>query len=177
MNDCKGKGKDTILALFYAFSYFFQVFLAGFALLVTRELKIGWLKVVLFKIIRGQAKPLLQTLLDWKFWRAGTTVFCCMKRPVDFLWVPGYHFRCCFRFRFRFVEIRLSIISIINQTLEVIRVMQSFLSNDDYHYFLNTSKALCGEVKRKTTHPAPNREKSVEYLERTRAFKLYCSAR
>lgn len=73
---------------------------------------------------------------------------------------PGYHFRCCFRFRFRFVEIRLSIISIMNQTLEVIRVMQSFLSNDDYHYFLNTSKALCGEVKRKTTHPAPNREKS-----------------
>lgn len=42
--------------------------------------------------------------------------------------------------------------------------IQSFLSHDDYHYFVNTSKRLFGYIKRRSIYFHLNAEKSNEYL-------------
>ncbi len=48
---------------------------------------------------------------------------------------------------------------------EIIRLLQSFLSNDDYHYFMNTSKQCFGELKKTTIYFPLNEEYSLRYVE------------
>ncbi len=43
--------------------------------------------------------------------------------------------------------------------------IRNYLSNDDYHSLLNTSKKLFAEMKRKTIYFHLNQEKSLQYLE------------
>lgn len=47
----------------------------------------------------------------------------------------------------------------------LLREIQSCLSNDDYHYLMNASKRLFGDVKRKTIYFALNQKSSVQYLQ------------
>ncbi len=47
---------------------------------------------------------------------------------------------------------------------EIIRLLQSFLSNDDYHYFMNTSSQYFGELKKRTIYFALNEEYSQRYI-------------
>ncbi len=46
---------------------------------------------------------------------------------------------------------------------DIFQLIQTFLTNDDYHYFLNSSKRLFGELKRKTIFFKLNRERSYLY--------------
>lgn len=47
----------------------------------------------------------------------------------------------------------------------IFRIIQTFLSNDDYHYFLNSSKIHLAELKRRTIFFSLNEESSERYLE------------
>ncbi len=46
---------------------------------------------------------------------------------------------------------------------DIFQLIRTFLTNDDYHYFLNTSKRLFGDLKRKTIFFKLNREISFLY--------------
>lgn len=50
----------------------------------------------------------------------------------------------------------------------IIKQLQSFLSYDDIHYFMNTSKRYFSCLKQETIYFSLNQEKSLEYVENER---------
>ncbi len=61
---------------------------------------------------------------------------------------------------------------LVNLPDVIIKHLQSFLSNDDFHYFLNSSKRHFRSLKKETVYFSLNREKSREYVEDGRFRKM-----
>ncbi len=58
---------------------------------------------------------------------------------------------------------------------DIFQLIQTLLTNDDYHYFLNSSKRLFGDLKRKTIFFKLTKERSIEYAKNTEFQHLLLS--
>ncbi len=58
---------------------------------------------------------------------------------------------------------------------EIFRIIQTYLSYDDYHYFMNTSKQLFASLKRKTVYFSLDRKRSFQYLTEVNFQRLLLS--
>ncbi len=54
--------------------------------------------------------------------------------------------------------------SIVLLPEEIIFILESYLSHDDYHFFINSSKYYFNDIKRKTIYYQLNQIKSLEYI-------------
>lgn len=58
---------------------------------------------------------------------------------------------------------------------EIFRIIQTYLSYDDYHYFMNTSKQLFASLKRKSVYFTLDRKRSFQYLTEVNFQRLLLS--
>lgn len=54
---------------------------------------------------------------------------------------------------------------------DLIEVVQTFLTNDDYHYLMNTSKEYFDEIKKRTIYFSLHFETSLQYIRNTEGFQ------